>query len=217
MQNVYGPKREFDDIWVIKCTDFIDAHNADELDNVIHEAIVGGRVNLVIDFSELKYLASTGCNILFSNISKARASGGDILVYKPVGEVMEVLELLGAADLLHIISDMESAVTFFHGDEGEGGTANGDDKLTDENKKKTGVPTEDMDFDGTGIPDPIELSEFGKDKKQVPRKRRKTVYRKKSSSSRSDKEKSKKKARDKKKKKQGKKKKKNLTKKKKKS
>ncbi|TET36585.1 MAG: anti-sigma factor antagonist [Planctomycetota bacterium] len=168
MENIQKPKQAFGDVWVIECVDYIDAHNADVFERYIREAIKAEQTRLVLDFSELTYLASTGCNVLLGYLAAARKKGGDILIMKPKVAVMEVLRLLGLNDVINVVDDMDAAIAFFKRQ--DDALSSGELKVEDlvaqaggSGGEETSLP-DPSEWDGTKVPDPIEVGSFARKK-----------------------------------------------------
>jgi stage II sporulation protein AA (anti-sigma F factor antagonist) len=168
MENIQKPEQVLDDIWAIKCADYIDAHNADTFERYIRDALKQGQVKLVLDFSELNYLASTGCNVILGYLGAARKKGGDIIIMKLNRAVMEVLRLLGLYEVINVVDDMDSAIAFFKRQ--DNALNSGELKVEDLVAQAGGSGDEEAplpepsEWDGTKVPDPIDMQSFGKKK-----------------------------------------------------
>jgi anti-anti-sigma factor len=71
-------------------------------------ATQGARV--VVDLSEVSFLASLGIRSLLVPAKAARARGGDVVLLNPQPRVMEVLTLAGLAGVLKVYTDLADAV-----------------------------------------------------------------------------------------------------------
>jgi len=75
-----------------------------------------GRV-LVVDFSELSFLDSTGLRTLMQETADLRKRGGEVrLVIPPGGRVGRILGVTGVGDMFSIYSDVQSAAGESEGD-----------------------------------------------------------------------------------------------------
>lgn len=71
-------------------------------------ATQGARV--VVDLSDVSFLASLGIRSLLAPAKAARARGGDVVLLNPQPRVMEVLTLAGLAGVLRVYTDLADAV-----------------------------------------------------------------------------------------------------------
>jgi anti-sigma B factor antagonist len=113
-KNVLPPKKEFGDIYFIKCVDFLDASNRPALDESIESCFKDNTPRIVLDFSELNYMASAGANAIISTLYKARALGGDLVILNPTQPVRDVISMLGMESEITIAPDAGTATRYFH-------------------------------------------------------------------------------------------------------
>ena len=59
--------------------------------------------DIVLDFSNLTYVSSAGLRVLLMGQKTAKAKGAGMTLTHVPAEVMEVFEMTGFADMLHII------------------------------------------------------------------------------------------------------------------
>jgi len=168
MENILAPQQASPDIWVIRCRNYVDAYNSPLFDHYIQDLIKNGRVRIVADFSELEYLASTGCNVLLGNLSAARRKGGDIIVMKAGPAIIEVFDLLGVSDMINIVPDVDAAAEFFR--KQTKAIESGELKVADLVAKAGGEPEKSdqkplvgqAEWDGAKVPDPIDDESYRK-------------------------------------------------------
>ena len=85
-----------DDTCVIVAESTLDNNNAHEMHGAIGELLSKGYKHIVVDMSQLEFLASAGVGSIIGNVETAREAGGDIIlcnVSKPVQRVLDVLDL----------------------------------------------------------------------------------------------------------------------------
>ena len=61
-----------------------------------------GITKLVLDFSKVNYISSSGLRVLLSLHKTMDAKGGKLIVSKPTEMVLEVFDVTGFADILNI-------------------------------------------------------------------------------------------------------------------
>ncbi|MBP6414478.1 MAG: STAS domain-containing protein [Bacteroidia bacterium] len=71
--------------------DLMERSDATELIAKIDELIDLNRNTFVLNLSELKYMNSTGLNLLISILSKARNHGGEVLITEVSAKIKELL------------------------------------------------------------------------------------------------------------------------------
>lgn len=60
-------------------------------------------VDIVLDLTDLDYVASAGLRVIVSRDKRARQNGGSVRLANPSGEVMEVFDATGLVDILEIV------------------------------------------------------------------------------------------------------------------
>jgi len=88
----------------------LDSTNVETVLEKITTIANDGFVNIIADFSKLRYVNSTGLGILlhFSKISKE--NGGSFKIANVNENVYEIIEIIGATALLDIFETVEEAI-----------------------------------------------------------------------------------------------------------
>jgi anti-sigma B factor antagonist len=76
--------------------EIIDRSQAQNLFDEIEKKVLDGHVRFVFDLSEVKYLNSTGLNVLINVLTKARKNGGELVIAgisKKVNELLLITKL----------------------------------------------------------------------------------------------------------------------------
>lgn len=118
--NIKPPEKVFGDIWVVKCVDYVDTTNSDVLDHTLSALLKKGSSKILIDFTELSFITSDVPNTLIGHVGTAREMGGDILLLRPMQNVMDIIELLGLTEIFYIAMDMGAAMGHFRSLPGKG-------------------------------------------------------------------------------------------------
>ena len=79
----------------------IDTSTSPELDNEIKSSLDGIK-KLVLDFTKVEYISSSGLRVLLSLHKTMAAADGELIISKPAEMVVEVFEVTGFADILNI-------------------------------------------------------------------------------------------------------------------
>ena len=67
------------------------------------------KVQVVVDLSQVTYMASIGIRTLVTNAKAQKRRGGAMVLYQPTAAVEEVLKSVGIDTIIPIVHDMESA------------------------------------------------------------------------------------------------------------
>jgi len=76
----------------------------------IDKLISSGRKRIVLELSGLKYMNSSGLNVLVTILTKARNAGGDVSVCNISPKVRELLVVTKLDTIFHILPAVEDAV-----------------------------------------------------------------------------------------------------------
>lgn len=69
-----------------------------------------GKLNIIVDFSDLRYVNSTGLGA-FLNITKSvRIKGGNFLICNINENISDVIDIIGATSALNIYKDVDEAI-----------------------------------------------------------------------------------------------------------
>ena len=67
------------------------------------------KANVLVDMSEVSFLASLGMRTLLSSAKALSNRGGHMVLYKPQLNVLDVLETSGVSSLIPVYNDLEEA------------------------------------------------------------------------------------------------------------
>lgn len=104
---------------MLTITGRLDAMNAPKLKQQFDELFDKGRYRIVLDFSDLEYIASPGLRVLIEARKRARdwkitdLEGGDVRIAHLPPQIKEVFDLTGFTPLFEIYSDTIEAVGSF--------------------------------------------------------------------------------------------------------
>jgi len=69
-----------------------------------------GKTRFVLELSELRYMNSSGLNVLVSVLTKARNSGGEVVVCNLNKKVKDLLVITKLDTIFHILPTVEDAI-----------------------------------------------------------------------------------------------------------
>ncbi len=98
---------------LVKFVGDLDATNVEATLDQVTRLIRDGYVNLVSDFSNLRYVNSTGLGILLHFTKTAKEKNGCFKIASVNDNVYEIIEIIGANTLLDIYENVEEALGSF--------------------------------------------------------------------------------------------------------
>ncbi|MBE5943994.1 MAG: STAS domain-containing protein [Lachnospiraceae bacterium] len=93
-------KKEHDEEVTMSIVGRLDTNSAPTLTKELEESLVDGVEVFVLDMSECDYVASSGLRAILSAQKKMNSLHGKMIVRNVIGDVMEVFEMTGFADIL---------------------------------------------------------------------------------------------------------------------
>lgn len=109
---VVNPSSE-GDLTVLGLEGYLDAHTAPEFERAVQAQIDAGRVRLIVDGTELRYISSAGLGVFMSFIEEVREKGGDIKICGLVPKVRQVFDILGFHAIYDMLDTRDAAVRRF--------------------------------------------------------------------------------------------------------
>jgi anti-anti-sigma factor len=98
-------------IRLIKLSGKLDTLGVGEIENKFTGYCAGERVRMLVDLSEVDYLASIGIRLLTSNAKSLVSRHGRMVLLHPNANVKNVLELAGIPAIIPMYDNFESAET----------------------------------------------------------------------------------------------------------
>lgn len=98
---------------VIGLDGFLDSHNAHLFKEALAQQVGGGCPRIVVDFSGLDYIGSSGLEAIISQLQPSREKGGDIRCCCMNPKVFKVFDLLGLPQVLNIFPERSEALASF--------------------------------------------------------------------------------------------------------
>ena len=102
-----------DQVWSIALRGRIDQPAARAIEDAITELTDAGRACVVVDLTEVAYMASAGLAALLTTVRRARLLGGDIRLAAMNDRVREVFEMSGFDQVFKIYATPAEAVASF--------------------------------------------------------------------------------------------------------
>lgn len=90
--------------------ELIDRNQANDLMKEIEELVSKEDNKFVINLAELKYLNSSGLNVLINILTKARKSGGDVAICNVNEKINELLLITKLNNVFNVSDSVEKAI-----------------------------------------------------------------------------------------------------------
>jgi anti-sigma B factor antagonist len=95
---------------LLKLAGEVDAHNVGRLDQTLKDLVSQGHYRLVLDASQLDYIASKGLRSLLLTQREVRQLGGEVKLFGLTAQVQRIFELAGFDELLPIYHTRQEAM-----------------------------------------------------------------------------------------------------------
>lgn len=113
MKNFSIARRQIEQISVLDISGELDAHTASQLESSLQELIAAKRIKIIVNCTQLDYIASAGLGVFMAYIEDVRGLGGDIKLSNMNDRVYNVFDLLGFPTLYDIVDEESEAVNAF--------------------------------------------------------------------------------------------------------
>ena len=98
-------------IILIKLSGRLDIIGTGEIETKFAGYSAGEKIRVIVDLSNVDFLASIGIRLLTLTAKSVASRGGKMVILDPIPEVQEVLEITGIPAIIPIYSYLESAET----------------------------------------------------------------------------------------------------------
>lgn len=90
--------------------ELIDKNQANNLLTEVDQMVNKLENKFILDLHELKYVNSSGLNILINILTKARKTGGDVAIFNLSPKVEELLKITKLDGVFNIVPNQDSAI-----------------------------------------------------------------------------------------------------------
>jgi anti-sigma B factor antagonist len=91
--------------------ELIDKTQSAELSLKIDELIAESKIKLIFDLKELKYINSSGLNVMINILSRVRKAGGEVVITNVAKRVNELLIITKLNTVFTVTDTLEGAVS----------------------------------------------------------------------------------------------------------
>lgn len=98
-----------DDIVQLKLSGRLDLEGAQAINDKFAFATTTGKAKIIVDLSQVSFLASIGIRLLLTSARAQAKRGGNLVLAAPQPAVRKVIEAAGIDQLIAVVADVESA------------------------------------------------------------------------------------------------------------
>jgi len=102
-----------ENIMVLKLRGRLDTNASMDFEQQVEEAIKFSKKNMILDFSELEYICSSGLRVIIQAAKKLKTLQGELVLCSMEDYIKEVFEISGFDSFLMIFASKEEAVNSF--------------------------------------------------------------------------------------------------------
>ncbi|MDZ7694827.1 MAG: STAS domain-containing protein [Balneolaceae bacterium] len=117
MKNFSINHRQVESFDVLELSGELDAHTASQLEDSLRELIEIDKYHIIVNCSDLDYIASAGLGVFMAYIEDVRSLGGDIKLTNMNSKVYNVFDLLGFPTLYDILENEGEAIEKFENEQ----------------------------------------------------------------------------------------------------
>ncbi len=96
--------------YILGITGRLDASTSSVFEEKLVSLLDSGETNILINFSELEYISSSGLRVLLVGAKKLKASNGKISLCNLKNHIYEVFEIAGFTPIFNIYKTLEEAL-----------------------------------------------------------------------------------------------------------
>jgi anti-anti-sigma factor len=101
------------EVGILRVSGFMNIENVPAFEKHLADMIHGGKLKIILDFSALEYISSSGLGEIVMHIRNLRQRGGDIKIGGYSTVVYDTLKTFGFTDIFSSYSSCEEAVRTF--------------------------------------------------------------------------------------------------------
>jgi anti-sigma B factor antagonist len=101
------------DIQILRVTGFMDMVEVALFEQRLDKLILQDKLHVILDFTDLEYLSSSGLGAIIGRISEIRRKNGDVKVGGCSSRVLDILKVFGFADVFDVCEDVTAALKKF--------------------------------------------------------------------------------------------------------
>ncbi|PLX15800.1 MAG: hypothetical protein C0601_11980 [Candidatus Muiribacterium halophilum] len=103
----------YNEICIIELAGKVDFIASQFLDKVIRDKVLNGNNNVIIDFSEIEYIGSSGLSVLINHLINCRENNGDLKLFKVNENILSMIKNIRLNDVFEIYNDLQKCQEAF--------------------------------------------------------------------------------------------------------
>lgn len=104
-------QKSTDDITILELSGRLDTRTSPDLETMVLEIIDNEQVRLLMDFSDLDYINSTGLRILVMAFQRLSRTGGQLAICGVKDYIFEIFDISGYNKLFPLFPDQNKALS----------------------------------------------------------------------------------------------------------
>jgi anti-anti-sigma factor len=97
------------EVRLIKLTGVLDLIGVGLVERKLAEHVAGANAQVILDLSEVSFIASIGIRLLVTTAKSVGRGGGRLVIFNPSQSVREILDLTGVVEIIPMFGDLEEA------------------------------------------------------------------------------------------------------------
>ncbi|MFC1730329.1 STAS domain-containing protein [candidate division KSB1 bacterium] len=89
--------------------DVVGGPDAAQLNNLVHDFVKKGRVNIIVDLSKVQLMSSSGLGILIGALTTLRQAGGDLVLVNITERIQNLLTITKLSTVFKVFKTIEDA------------------------------------------------------------------------------------------------------------
>lgn len=85
----------------------------EEFQALFHTLVDGGMKNVALDLADLRYIDSTGIGVVIAAAKRIRAKGGDLVLLRVSGKILEIVNLVKLNEFIPSFLDAKQVAEHF--------------------------------------------------------------------------------------------------------
>jgi len=102
-------KRNKDEVICLELSGRLDTNTSKDLEKAISELSIAKETKLLLDFTDIEYVSSSGLRVILLTAKKIKSESGKLVLFGMKDVIKEVFDMTGFTPILNIVSTAEEA------------------------------------------------------------------------------------------------------------
>ena len=104
-------KKMKDDVICLELSGRLDTNTSKDLEKVISELNTDEKNKLLLDFTNIEYISSSGLRVILFTAKKTKSESRNLVLFGMKDKIKEIFDMTGFSPILNIVSTEEEAFT----------------------------------------------------------------------------------------------------------